>query len=55
MAAHLSNTVATNVAENKEMMINELAPKFIWVLRDFVLDKIDPETGKEISSNEYLE
>ena len=55
LAAHLSNTVATNVAENKEIMINELAPKFIWVLRDFVLDKIDPETGKEISSNEYLE
>ena len=55
LAAHISNTVATNVMEDKEMMLNQLAPKFIWVLRDFVLDKIDPETGKEISSNEYLE
>ena len=55
LAAHISNTVATNVIEDKEMMLNQLAPKFIWVLRDFVLDKIDPETGKEISSNEYLE
>ena len=55
LAAHISNTVATNVMEDKDMMINQLAPKFIWVLRDFVLDKIDPETGKEISSNEYLE
>ena len=55
LAAHISNTVATNIMEDKEMMLNQLAPKFIWVLRDFVLDKIDPETGKEISSNEYLE
>ena len=55
LAAHLSNTVATNVIEDKEMMINQLAPKFIWVLRDFILDKIDPDTGKEISSNDYLE
>ena len=55
LAAHISNTVATNIIEDKDMMINELAPKFIWVLRDFILDKIDPETGKEISSNQYLE
>ena len=55
LAAHLSDTVATNIIEDKDIIINKLAPKFIWVLRDFVLDKIDPETGKEISSNEYLE
>ena len=55
LAAHLSDTVATNIMEDKDIIINKLAPKFIWVLRDFVLDKIDPETGKEISSNEYLE
>ena len=55
LAAHLSDTVATNIIEDKDVIINKLAPKFIWVLRDFVLDKIDPETGKEISSNEYLE
>jgi len=55
LAAHLSNTVAINAIEDKDIIINELAPKFIWVLRDFVLDKIDPETGEEISSNEYLE
>ena len=55
LAAHLSNIVATNTIEDKDLIINELAPKFIWVLRDFSLDKIDPETGEEISSNEYLE
>ena len=55
LAAHLSNTVATNAIEDKDIVITELAPKFIWVLRDFVLDKIDPDTGEEISSDEYLE
>jgi len=55
LAAHLSNIVATNTIEDKDLIINELAPKFIWVLRDFNLDKLDPETGEEISSNEYLE
>lgn len=55
LAAHLSNIVATNTIEEKDLIINELAPKFIWVLRDFILDKFDPETGEEISSKEYLE
>ena len=55
LAAHLSNTVATNAIEDKDLVITDLAPKFIWVLRDFVLDKIDPESGEEITSDEYLE
>ena len=55
LAAHLSNSIATNSIENKDIIISELAPKFIWVLRDFILDKVDPDTGEEISSNEYLE
>ena len=55
LAAHLSNTIATNTIDDKDIIINELSPKFIWVLRDFILDKIDPDTGKEISSNDYLE
>ncbi len=37
------------------MMLSELAPKFIWVLRDFTLEKVHPDSGEEISSNEYLE
>ena len=55
LAAHLSNIVASNTIEDKDLIINELAPKFIWVLRDFILDKIDPDTGEEISSDDYLE
>ena len=55
LAAHLSNSIATNSKIDKDILIEELAPKFIWTLRDFTLDKIDPETNEEISSNEYLE
>ena len=55
LAAHLSNIIASNTIEDKDLIINELAPKFIWVLRDFILDKIDPDTGEEISSDDYLE
>ena len=55
LAAQLSNSIATNALVDKEMMITELAPRFIWVLRDFSLEKVHPESGKEISSNEYLE
>ena len=55
LASHLSNSIATNAKIDKDVLIEELAPKFIWTLRDFTLDKIDPETNEEISSNEYLE
>ena len=55
LAAHLSNAIALNTIEDKDLIINELAPKFIWVLRDFILDKIDVDTGEEITSDEYLE
>ena len=55
LAAHLSNSIATNAKINKDVLIEELAPKFIWTLRDFTLDKIDPDTNEEISSNDYLE
>jgi hypothetical protein len=40
---------------DKDILLAELAPKFIWVLRDFTLEKVHPETGEEISNNEYLE
>jgi hypothetical protein len=36
-------------------MLTHLAPKFIWVLRDFILEKTHPETGTELSNKEYLE
>lgn len=57
LSTYLSNIIAVNdnTNINKDKIIRELAPKFIWTLRDFTLDKIDPETGEEITSDEYLE
>jgi hypothetical protein len=55
LAAHISNAISTNSGIDKEALITELSPKFIWVLRNFTLEKIHPETGQEISSKEYME
>ena len=65
LSTYLSNSIAINTNNqnnlknkknfDKDKIISELAPKFIWTLRDFTLDKIDPVTGEEISSDEYLE
>ena len=32
-----------------------MAPKFIWILRDFTLTKVNPETGEEVSGREFLD
>ena len=55
LAAHLSNAITTNSNIDKDDLLTELSPKFIWIIRDFTLEKIHPETGEEISSKEYLE
>ena len=55
LAAHLSNAITTNSNIDKDGLLTELSPKFIWIIRDFTLEKIHPETGEEISSKEYLE
>ena len=57
LSTYLSNSLAFNTKSDsdKDKIIRDLAPKFIWVLRDFTLDKIDPETGEEITFDEYLE
>lgn len=63
LAAHLSNSIAisanaaSSIDENhrKDLIISELSPKFIWILRDFSLEKIHPDTDEEITSKEYLE
>ena len=47
LAAHLGNSIASNSIKNKDNLISELAPKFIWVLRDFSLEKVDPVTAKK--------
>jgi len=55
LAAHLSNAITTNSDINKDELLTQLAPNFIWIIRDFTLDKVHPETGEEITSKEYLE
>ena len=55
LAAHLSNAITTNSNIDKDELLTELSPKFIWIIRDFTLEKVHPETGEEISSKEYLE
>ena len=55
LAAHLSNSITTNSNINKDELLTELSPKFIWIIRDFILEKVHPETGEEITSKEYLE
>ena len=68
LSTYLSNSIAINTNKytnldiknkitniDKDKIISDLAPKFIWTLRDFTLDKIDPDTGEEITSDEYLE
>ena len=55
LAAHLSDAITTNSNINKDELLTELSPKFIWIIRDFTLEKIHPENGEEITSKEYLE
>ena len=68
LSTYLSNSIAINTNKytnldiknkitniDKDKIISDLAPKFIWTLRDFTLDKNDPDTGEEITSDEYLE
>ena len=57
LSTYLHNYIAFNnkTAYDKNINISDLNPKFIWVLRDFTLEKVDPETGDEITSDEYLE
>jgi hypothetical protein len=40
---------------SKEDLLNELSPKFIWLIRDFTLNKVHPETGEPIEGKEYLD
>jgi hypothetical protein len=55
LAAHLSNAITTNSNIDKDELLTELSPKFIWIIRDFTLEKVHPETGEEITSKEYME
>ena len=58
----LPNSILTNVTSfnfkhtaNKEALITELTPKFYWILRDFMLEFVHPESGQPISGKDYFD
>jgi hypothetical protein len=40
-------------AGDKSLAIQQMTPKFLWLLRDFALEL--HENGRDITENEYLE
>ena len=55
LATQLASSISTNSKVDKDAFVTENAPKFLWITRDFTLEKVHPETNKEISSKEYLD
>ena len=52
---HLTDSLAINERINKDKLIAELCPKFIWALRDFDLEKLNSIKENKISPDFYLE
>ena len=55
LIVHLADSLGINERINKDKLIAELCPKFIWTLRDFDLDKLTPIEGNKILPDFYLE
>ena len=55
LIVHLVDLLTVDDTINKEQLISDLCPKFIWALRDFDLEKMKNKDGKKISSDDYLE
>lgn len=55
LATELSNFIKFRSFsnDNKEAMLSQMTPRFLWLLRDFALEL--KENGRDISENEYLE
>ena len=54
LIVHLSDSLGINERINKDKLISELCPKFIWTLRDFDLEKLTIK-GNKIFPDFYLE
>jgi hypothetical protein len=54
---YITNVTSFNFKHtaNKEALITELAPKFYWILRDFMLEFVHPESGQPISGKDYFD
>ena len=55
LIVHFADSFTVNSKINKEKLICELCPKFIWALRDFDLTKLTDEKGEKMTSDMYLE
>ena len=51
LIVHLADSIGTNEKINKDKLISELCPKFIWALRDFDLKQLENISNK----NDYME
>ena len=59
LATHISEMISFNLSEDDEedelkSRISNLAPKFVWLLRDFLLSLVDQEENS-ISPKQYME
>ena len=55
LIVQFADSFTVNSKINKDKLISELCPKFIWTLRDFDLTKLTNEKGEKITSDMYLE
>ena len=55
LLVHLADSIAINDKLNQDNLISELFPKFIWVLRDFDLDKLTSPQGEKMAPDMYME
>ena len=55
LVCHLCNNIAVNSdEETNEYELSYYSPKFLWIIRDFMLD-IQDVRGNSVSSKQYLE
>ena len=52
---HLGDSIGINENVNKDKLISEICPKFIWAMRDFNLKKLSPKNKKKMTSDDYME
>jgi len=55
LLVHLADSISFTDKINKDHLISELCPKFIWALRDFDLKKLSPPKGQKMTPDIYLE
>ena len=55
LIVQFADSFTVNSKINKDKLISELCPKFIWTLRDFDLTKLTNKKGEKITSDMYLE